>query len=498
MASAGLPLVVVVMQVAIPATIIILLWVCSARRPTGIRPGAFFSVAVDSDFPFSAEGVRLTRRFRWHVAIHSLIGLALTACSFLALDGTGLFLALPMTGFFWQVIGWMVTYAVFRRRVLRMTATCAEESRGVSRAGRVPLAGRWLWAGPPLVALALGICGWLYWSDVVHGRPMGFDLSGKPVFPAPLLSPIILPLLGILSWLVLFLIAAGLSGLKRRGVSSESTDASDAWYVRGVQWFYLCFAFWLAATLGSGGLLLGRCLAGMPFASLLVLAVVSDVALIALAFDIYSHFSRDRERGVARQEPASEDEATDAGGTSNSTWKLGLYYFNPDDPAHRVKMEGKGCTTENLAHPRGVLRRARWLCLIVALVLCGDAMRYLRYCDHHDIRPWVVEAYPADGAENIAAGLAEIRLQFDQPMDLNRGAIARSGSPLPEAVGEPQWVDDRTWVLPVQLEAGREYKMMVDPSTSHGFRSRNESYPPQTVIEFHTAGPKPATAPVSE
>jgi uncharacterized membrane protein len=490
MASVEFPL-LVLFQVTMATVLIAALWVFFARLPARLRPGTFFSVTMGPDFASSAEGLQLMGRFRWHVAAHSLIALALVSCALLVGDGDGFFLGLS-TALVWVPVGSAGTYAAFHRRVLRMKEPEAETIEGVSRPRRAPLAGGWLWAGPPILAVVLGVSGWLYWAEVSHGRPTGFDISGMAVSQAPPPAGLFfVPVVGVACWSILLLVAAGLWGLRRRRTPGEPTDAPDLGPVSGIQWFFLFVAFWLAVTLGSAGQFIARFAAGLSVHPWLTLAAVSDAVVIIAVFVVYLGFSRGRQRGVLREGATAGEGAIDGDGTPDSAWKLGLYYFSPEDPSREIRTGRTLKPTTNWGHPLGALVRLGLPCLVLVFPLLFDVM--LGRWQPFDTRPWIVEASPSRGAKAVDPQLAEVTFRFDQPMDPDFGAVERHGPPLPEFTGDSRWVDDRTWVLPVRLKPHRTYRLLAK-----AFRNSDGRAAPTSTIEFRTAGPRPATAPASE
>ena len=84
--------------------------------------------------------------------------------------------------------------------------------------------------------------------------------------------------------------------------------------------------------------------------------------------------------------------------------------------------------------------------------------------------PQIVKAIPADGDQQVDAGLSMLELHFDRPMD---GGMSVFGDP-PEISGKPAWNDEKKVLkIPVKLRAGQSYQMWLNKSeeTRGGFRS---------------------------
>lgn len=118
----------------------------------------------------------------------------------------------------------------------------------------------------------------------------------------------------------------------------------------------------------------------------------------------------------------------------------------------------------------------------------------------HAAPPRVVKTHPANGSEDVDPATSQIRIEFDQPMSPASFSVTGGGEQFPEVTGQPSWIGDRVFVLPVKLLPGRDYRLGINGETASGFRNR-ENVPAQpTVIRFYTADPPlpPAPAEVRE
>ena len=131
--------------------------------------------------------------------------------------------------------------------------------------------------------------------------------------------------------------------------------------------------------------------------------------------------------------------------------------------------------------------------LTVALVFSVDAAA---------APPRVVKASPDNGATGVDPATPEIRIVFDQPMSRGGFSFVGGGETYPKTRGKPTWLDDRTCVLPVALEAEHEYWLSINSDRFTNFRSAGSEPAVAYPIVFKTgpakAGanpPPPATSP---
>ena len=96
--------------------------------------------------------------------------------------------------------------------------------------------------------------------------------------------------------------------------------------------------------------------------------------------------------------------------------------------------------------------------------------------------PKVIKTVPKADANDVAPGTKEIRVTFDQPMDIGAGySIVGGGPKFPNILGRPRWENDHTLVLRVKLEPEHEYWLSVNSNTFTNCRGKNgepaEPYP---------------------
>jgi len=101
--------------------------------------------------------------------------------------------------------------------------------------------------------------------------------------------------------------------------------------------------------------------------------------------------------------------------------------------------------------------------------------------------PQVIATTPRSGDGGVASGQTEIRVAFDQPMDPSSYSFITLGSGFPQVAGEPYWVNEFTIALPVHLEPGQGYWLLINSPNTTGFRSRLGEPAVPYLLAFGTA-----------
>ena len=103
-------------------------------------------------------------------------------------------------------------------------------------------------------------------------------------------------------------------------------------------------------------------------------------------------------------------------------------------------------------------------------------------------RPTVVSLTPANGAEDVAPDLSEIRVVFDRPMRDRSWAMCGGGPHYPETPGKPKYdAACTTWTAPVKLKPNWSYEFWLNAGQFDSFRSA-EGVPLESVhVTFKTA-----------
>jgi len=86
--------------------------------------------------------------------------------------------------------------------------------------------------------------------------------------------------------------------------------------------------------------------------------------------------------------------------------------------------------------------------------------------------PKVIETIPENGARNVDPNLQEIRVVFDEDMTTGRSfSICGGGPKFPDIIGNPEWIDGKTFVMKVKLRPQYEYRFSINCPSAKNFRS---------------------------
>jgi len=234
-------------------------------------------------------------------------------------------------------------------------------------------AGGWLaQAGPFLILSAITLCLWLRWDTIPDRIPVHWGIRGEPDgWAAKSISSVF----GVVA--IGFLICSFLGGLwyaTLRGVrrihSSGSRGRREAQFIRAMSFFLLGTQYWLALLMGLFGLAALRPHPETPLPAMVPI-LLGQTLLIGSIFFIAFRTGQ----GGSRLRAAGESEALDSAPIGDHTpdkcWKLGVFYFNPDDPALFVeKRFGIGWTL-NFANRKSILVFGAILFFMVASITIG-------------------------------------------------------------------------------------------------------------------------------
>lgn len=110
--------------------------------------------------------------------------------------------------------------------------------------------------------------------------------------------------------------------------------------------------------------------------------------------------------------------------------------------------------------------------------------------------PRVLRTIPQNGDNHVDAGLGEIRVEFDSDMQADGYSFVGGGPSFPKPMGQARWLDQRTCVLPVQLEPDHDYSFSINSERFTKFRGADGAAAVPMPVAFHTAG-RPDAAPLS-
>jgi uncharacterized membrane protein len=319
-----------------------LLW----SLPVWSRPGTYFAVTVVPNFRSSPEGLRILRSYRIEILTHLAISFALIVAA--AERHANVLLVFSVL---WLVVGPLI--AISRGHAKAMPHAVAHSTiREASLAPRgTHLPGGVLLQLAPFAILLLAAA-YLsaHWGQIPERFPVHWGIDGRPNgWSARTAIGVYGPLcFGAGMVAMISALSYGISHAARL-VPADAGERRASSPGHRVALVLIGVEFFLAAMFSLAGLLP---LTGSPGAiSILVLAGGVIVFAVLLV--------RWQNQGLAAHAAAGHP----GDGTPDSCWKLGLFYFNPNDAALFVeKRIGIGYTI-NFARP------AAWIVLALVLFL---------------------------------------------------------------------------------------------------------------------------------
>jgi uncharacterized membrane protein len=319
-----------------------LLW----SLPAWSRVGTFFSVTVVPSFRDSPEARRILRSYRIEVLAHIAISLALIVAG-----AERRSVVLLVFGVLWLAVGPLI--AISRGHTKAMPHAVAHSTiREASLAPRsTHLPGGWLLQSAPFALLLLAAAYVsAHWDQIPDRFPVHWGIDGQVNgwsmrTPLGVYGPLFF---GAGMVAMISAVSYGISHAARRIPADGGAERTAspghrvALVLIGVE-FFVAAMFSLVALLP---------LTGSPGVTpILVLAGGVIVGVILLV--------RWQSRGLAAHAAAGHP----GDGTPDDCWKLGLFYYNPDDAALFVeKRIGFGYTI-NFARP------AAWVVMLLTLLV---------------------------------------------------------------------------------------------------------------------------------
>jgi uncharacterized membrane protein len=326
--------------------------------PRLTRHDLYFAVTVSPAFRDSHEGKSILRRYRTELALASVLALAAAVAGFAWLGVT-----FVPAGYYLQLGASFVVFYRARRHVLphAVPPTTIREAELHGRNRIIP--GGWVAASGPFVLLAA--CAaylWIHRTEIPGRFAIHRGAFGQPdrwtarsfiityvLSIAGLLTALTLILYGIAHW-VRPIHAGGPEGA--RELKFRRTAAA---MLLAVEYFITLRIMWIALIQVHHNLKAGP--PGMLIALLPLFFVLVVVVMLARLGQGGSRVP------AAHESPSSTSAAPVGDRTPDCYWKLGIFYFNPDDPAVIVEHRfGLGYTL-NFARP------ITWI--ILSLVLMG-------------------------------------------------------------------------------------------------------------------------------
>ena len=340
--------------------------------PRLTRPDLYFAATVAPGFRDSPEGRFILHRYR-----QGLIGVSALALSVLAALILTRAFPLEALALLLQFSAYFGLFYRARRAVLphRVLPTTVREAQLIEHGRRIP--GGWAVASGPfaLLAACAAYVG-MHWGHIPARLIVHWGAQGQPVRWAPrsfdsvffpllnagaILAALTLLLYGIAHWLRPIYATGPLATRESRFRRTMSIALLAVQYSIAALFSWITLRPLLPASYQR------------PPSAVALLPGLTAIAFVVILMWLGQGGSRTR--SAHRQEPGSTKPAGDR--TEDRFWKLGVFYFNRDDPAVIVeKRFGLGYTM-NFAHPMA------WaiiglLLLIPIAVTTSIALRHLR------------------------------------------------------------------------------------------------------------------------
>jgi uncharacterized membrane protein len=325
--------------------------------PRLTRSDLYFAVTVAPGFRDSTEGRLILRLFR-----RGLIGASVPALTVLA--AVVLTSALPLAPFalLLQLGAYFAVYYQARRRVLphAIVPTTVREAQVSPRSRRIP--GGWVIAAGPFALLA-ACAGYLgtHWQNIPTRLILNWGAHGQPDrWASRSLGTVFFPfLMAVVILLVLTLLLYGIAHWLRPIYASGLQAEHESRFRRTASLLLLALEYWVAllfAWLGTRPLLPSS-FQRPPVA---VAMVPGLIAIVGTAILMWIGQGGSRMSPGQRVESESMKPVGDR--TEDRFWKLGIFYFNREDPSVMVERRFGIGYTVNFAHPVG------WLIIVLPVL----------------------------------------------------------------------------------------------------------------------------------
>jgi uncharacterized membrane protein len=295
--------------------------------PLWERPGLYFSVTVQPEFRTSSEGQPILRRYRILAMVLIAVGWVLIVAG-----GSPRRWPLLIIGIAWLGFGPLIAFQIAREAVMPHAArpVLVREAALAPRAAHLP--GGWLLqAGPFAILGATAIYLHAHWDQIPEIFPVHWGIDGQPNgwsarTPMGVYGPL----------LIGAAIVAGLSlvtyGVLReaRVVRVPGAPSHGRDFPHQVGYFLSGIEYFLAILLSFIALLP---LIGPPN---IAFVLIGSLLFILVIFVAAHHLNQVRAH-VIEQPALSSANGVFGDGTLDEHWKLGMFYYNPDDPALLVE-----------------------------------------------------------------------------------------------------------------------------------------------------------------
>lgn len=352
------------------------MWLLLIFLPRWTRPELYFSVTVLPSFRQTAEGRQIEHRYRKLVAVHSMIGLCLVLNCLLVRNQSGIFIALLVGGVFWQTFGVVAAVAAARKQVFAYAVSPSPIREATIQPRQAFLIGRWWWMGPLLILTAFSTYLCFRWQEIPTHFPIHWGPSGQPDGWASrsIAGVFMLPIVGATNWSMMLMIAWAMGRFSRRIYAGGPGAKGEQTLMHITQWVLLGAAYWSALVTGTLSLLPFFLKENDPTSSWLFAIIGVELVLVAITIIILARMGQGGWRlSEAAVESAEVNPQPTGDRTPDAAWKLGLFYYNPSDPALFVeKRFGIGWDL-NWGRPAawGLMAAVLIVPLIVTIILLG-------------------------------------------------------------------------------------------------------------------------------
>jgi uncharacterized membrane protein len=314
--------------------------------PRLTRPDLYFAVTVAPEFRDSSEGRFILRRYR-----RGLIGVS--ALVLVLLGTLAMTPALPLAplALLLQLVAYFGIYYRARRLVLphALAPTTIREARVGTRNRRIP--GGWVTASGPFALLAacasyLGT----HWQQIPARLVLHWGAHGQPDRWAPRsLGTVFLPVLAAaVILLALTLILYGMAHWLRPIYAGGLQGQHESRYRRTASTVLLVMEYWIAVLFSWLAIrpLLPASLQRPPAAIGMLAGLIAVAGTAVLMW-----LGQGGSRISSPRRPDSDSTRPVGDRTEDRFWKLGVFYFNRNDPSVMVERRFGIGYTVNFAHP---------------------------------------------------------------------------------------------------------------------------------------------------
>jgi uncharacterized membrane protein len=340
---------------------LIVVGVIFSLLPRVTRPDLFFSVTVSRTFRHTETASRIVRRFQLAVLVATIAAVTLILSEGFLRSPVPPLLVLPG-----QILAVTAAFVLARRAVLPFAAPPEPTREAELQKWPRVIPGGILAAVGPLILASASVAAIIVWPEGLPVRlPVHFGLWGPDRWLEASAAGLARYYLLIGSVLVLlFFTMLGLSRAVGRAAATGETGAAEIRFRRVTIWMLLVISYFLAIQPWIA-LFVPDSSIGAPL--LTALGLVMTVAIIVCIVFLI-RMGQGGHRAVV--EATNGGEAAPQGDhRPDSTWKLGLFYFNPEDPAIFVeKRFGIGYTL-NFGN------RWTWVALLILVPLLAAVIR---------------------------------------------------------------------------------------------------------------------------